>query len=96
MNNKELIDKWSHKIEIGWYGFAIEGISDEWTNQIDEFLEYLNIQCPEFTIRQIKIKFGGLRIYVKYDKLKLQDNISSEIFDRIVRLEGLQDEKLIY
>jgi hypothetical protein len=96
MKYDELTNKWTHKIEDGWYGFAISGISDEWTDKIDAFLEYLNVHCPEFKIHQIKVKFGGLRIYVKYDMLRLPDDISSEIYGRIISLEGLYDEKLVY
>ena len=48
---------------------------------LDEFLCWLEIQCPDFEIHQIKMKLGSLRIYLgtKTDFVIPDENIRSEI-----------------
>ena len=79
--------KWAHRVGKGWYGFNLGHIPPIWTQMLDEFLGWLEIQCPDFEIRQIKMKFGAVRIHVgtKTDFVIPNETIRSEI----VQLENL-------
>ncbi len=59
-----LLQKWVSRVGKGWYGFDVEDIPPAWTQILDEFFTWLEIQCPDFQIRQVKIKAGSLRINV--------------------------------
>ena len=52
-----------------------------WTDVLDEFLCWLETQCPDFEIHQIKMKLGGVRIYLgtKTDFVIPDEKIRSEI-----------------
>ena len=56
--------KWAYRVGKGWYGFNLGHIPPVWTNMLDEFLCWLEIQCPDFEIQQIKMKLGSVRVYV--------------------------------
>jgi hypothetical protein len=73
--------KWSYRVGKGWYGFNLGHIPPVWTNMLDEFLCWLEIQCPDFEIHQIKMKLGGVRIYLgtKTDFVIRDKKICSEI-----------------
>ena len=59
-------DKWRKHTAEGWYG--PEGLGypmpEIWYSALDEFLEEILKEFPDFQIHQIKIKFGGVRIYL--------------------------------
>ena len=57
-----LLQKWGYRVGKGWYGFDVGEIPPAWTQVLDEFFTWLEIQCPDFQIHQVKIKAGGLRI----------------------------------
>jgi hypothetical protein len=59
-----LFSKWAYRVGKGWYGFNLGHIPPIWTEVLDEFLSWLETQCPDFEIQQIKTKFGPLRIYI--------------------------------
>jgi hypothetical protein len=73
--------KWAYRVGKGWYGFNLGHIPPVWTNMLDEFLCWLEIQCPDFEIHQIKMKLGGVRIYLgtKTDFMIRDKKICSEI-----------------
>jgi hypothetical protein len=73
--------KWAYRVGKGWYGFNLGHIPPVWTKMLDEFLCWLEIQCPDFEIHQIKMKLGSLRIYLgtKTDFIIPDENIRSEI-----------------
>jgi hypothetical protein len=77
-----LFSKWAYRVGKGWYGFNLGHIPPVWTEMLDEFLSWLEIQRPDFEIHQIKIKSGGVRIYLgtKTDFVIPDENIRSEIF----------------
>lgn len=60
----DLVDKWQHKVAVGWYGFDIDNVPTIWYTVIDKFLEWVYRAYPDFEIHQIKLKFGGLRLYL--------------------------------
>lgn len=97
MNSKELEQKWSHKVAPNWYGFAVEGIPDDWAVKIDDYLTWLEKVRPQFEIHQIKVKFGGLRVYVdlKLEEL-IDDSILKEERIRSKVVDELWDRKLMY
>lgn len=83
--------KWQHRVKEGWYGFGGLGnpTPPVWYNVIDEMLTYIEKECPDLVIRQIKIKWGILCMYV--------DGITPEINQEIRILTNvLRDKKLIY
>lgn len=97
MNSKELVKKWSYKIIDGWYGFDVEGISDDWSNDIDVFLTWLDIVRPQFGIRQIKVKFGGLRVYVDIKTEEpIDDSLVKEIQQKLDNFYFYFDKNLYY
>ena len=57
---------------------------------LDEFLCWLEIQCPDFEIHQIKMKLGSVRIYLgtKTDFVIPDEKIRSEIsqLQKLLRL----------
>ena len=76
-----LFYKWAYRVGKGWYGFALGNVPRVWTDLLDEFLSWLEIQCPDFEIHQIKMKFGFVRIYLgtKTDFVIPDEKIRSEI-----------------
>lgn len=99
MNEQELYDKWEHRIGKGWYGFDIGGVPADWIKQIDEYLAWLEKNCPDFEIHQIKIKFGSLRVYVDLGLEKgsiISKEILKEVNSREAKLEQLYLKKLFY
>lgn len=92
----QLFMKWAYRVEKGWYGFALgNNVPYVWTQIIDSFLTELEKVAPKFQIHQIKLKFGGLRFYVKLN-VKGQKKIKS-IHEEISKLEALlHSDKLIY
>lgn len=90
----KLFDKWNHKIPKGWYGFDLEGTPCVWWQIIDEFLDEVNKECPDFEIQQVKLKFGQIRCYIQ---LNTTPEKSKEINKEISELENiLFDKNLIY
>jgi len=73
--------KWAYRVGKGWYGFNLGHIPPVWTNMLNEFLCWLEIQCPKFEIHQIKMKLGGVRIYLgtKTNFVIPDEKIRSEI-----------------
>ena len=93
--NVNLFDKWIHKIPKGWYGFDLNNVPSVWEKIIDDFLEELNKECPDFEINQIKLKFFQLRFYVNLNT-KDQEKIKF-INKEINELEkNLYSKDLIY
>ena len=82
--------KWAYRVGKGWYGFNLGHIPPVWTEMLDEFLCWLEIQRPDFEIHQIKMKFGVLRFYVgtKTDWVIPDEKIRSEIskMQKLLRL----------
>ena len=59
-----MFSKWAYRVGKGWYGFNLGDVPRVWTDVLDEFLCWLEIQCPDFEIQQIKMKIGSVRVYV--------------------------------
>jgi hypothetical protein len=77
-----MFTKWAYRVGKRWYGFELGNVPRVWTDVLHEFLTWLETQCPDFEIHQIKMKLGGLRFYVgtKTDFLIPYEKIRSEIF----------------
>jgi hypothetical protein len=65
-----LFQKWAYRVEKGWYGFDLEGVPFVWGQIIDEFLAAVAEFESSFKILQIKLKFGGLRFYIRHNMMK--------------------------
>jgi hypothetical protein len=83
-----LNSKWKDYIEKGYYGFSLNPIPDICVSAIDEFLDWVKENDSEFKILQVKIKLGGLRLYIS-TKLDIRDHIS--LLENVI-----YDEHLIY
>jgi hypothetical protein len=59
-----LFEKWAYRVGKGWYGFNLGHVPPVWLDMINDFLSWLELECPDFEIHQVKIKVGGLRLYV--------------------------------
>lgn len=91
-------EKWRPYFGRGWYGFDMGWAPDNWYKIIDKFLDQLKEVDPKFQIHQIKIKFGGIRIYLGFSE-EINKNMSaiSYVNQQISILEHeLFHESLIY
>jgi hypothetical protein len=59
-----MFSKWAYRVGKGWYGFSLGNVPRVWTDLLDDFLTWLESQCPDFEIHQIKMKLGSVRVYV--------------------------------
>ncbi len=84
-----LLEKWDKYIPTGWYGFSLDPFPDICADAIDEFLEYVEKECRNFEILQIKLKFGGLRMYMG----NINENIQKQC-DLLMSV--MKDERLFY
>lgn len=66
VTNEELLERIFHRFEEGW-GKYIE-IRSGWNDLVSLTDEALSRADPDYRIRQIKEKFGGLRLYVQPSK----------------------------
>jgi hypothetical protein len=64
ISDVRLFSKWAYRVGKGWYGFSLGDVPRVWTDVLDEFLSWLETQCPDFEIHQVKMKFRSLRFYV--------------------------------
>ena len=94
LENK-LLDKWKEHIPPRWYGFSLAPCPESWFYIVDEFLDYLVTLDPNLEVQQVKLKFGGIRMYLN---LKIEDEETLEFARlQIDKLEWtLFDTKLIY
>ena len=76
-----LFSKWAYRVGKGWYGFSLGDVPRAWTDMLDEFLSWLETECPDFVIHQVKIKGRGLRLYLgtTTDFVIQNETIRSEI-----------------
>jgi hypothetical protein len=82
-----LFSKWAYRVGKGWYGFDLGDVPRVWGDVLDDFLSWLETQCPDFEIHQIKIKVGRLRVYIgTKTRLFIPDE---KIRSEISRLEDL-------
>jgi hypothetical protein len=82
-----LFTKWGDKIPKGWYGFDLPlYLPKTWFLVIDDVLDELNQKYPDFEINQIKLKFGGIRMYL--------DKIPREVEADISKIEKLLYDKV--
>jgi hypothetical protein len=58
-----------------------KGLARAWTDVLDDFLTWLETECPDFEIHQVKMKFRSLRFYVgtKTDLFLPNQRVRSEI-----------------
>ena len=82
-----LFQKWAYRVGKGWYGFDLGDIPRDWVDVLDDFLAWMESQCPDFEIRQVKIKFGGLRFYI--DTKCLHQAINTMVQSEIAQLQDL-------
>ena len=82
-----LFQKWAYRVARGWYGFDLGNVPNVWRLILDEFLEWVQKQQPEFKILQVKVKFGRLRMYLgtKDASLMPDEHIRAEV----AKLEAL-------
>jgi len=93
--NRYLLQKWAHRVGNGWYGFSLSNIPGVWVYMLDDFLAWVESQCPDFEIHQIKTKFGGLRFYI--DTHCRNTGVNTVVSTEITKLEKLMfHENLIY
>lgn len=85
---EELKIKWASNIPTPWYGFNLGHPTPEiWFKVIDEFLVFVKDQYPDFEIYQIKLKMGGIRIYI--------GNVPISISNEIHELEAVLYDKFL-
>lgn len=86
----QFLENWQCRTKKGWYGISIgQPAPDSWFLFLNEFLKLVEKDSPKFEILQIKMKFGGIRIYL--------DNVSENVNNSITEVEKLLCDKfLIY
>jgi hypothetical protein len=82
-----LIKKYRQHIPKGHYGFSIgEPIIPQWNEILDKIVEVCIAADPNFEIRQVKLKFGGICFYVHSDVIEdlheVEVQIGNTLFDR--------------
>ena len=82
-----LFQKWAYRVGKGWYGFDLGDVPRVWVDVLDDFLVWVESQCPDFEIRQVKIKFGGLRFYI--DTKCPHQAINTMVQSEIAQLQDL-------
>jgi len=87
--NIYLFQKWAYRVGKGWYGFALSDIPNVWVYMLDAFLAWVESQCPDFKILQIKTKFGGLRFYI-------ETHCNDAGVNKVVQAEIAKLEKLMF
>ncbi len=87
--NIYLFQKWAYRVGKGWYGFDLSDIPNVWVHMLNDFLAWVESQCPDFEILQIKTKFGGLRFYI-------DTHCKNAVVNEVVRSEIAQLEKLMF
>lgn len=90
--------KWESHIGEEWYGFELSSCPQSWILAIDEILEYIKEIEPQFIIEQIKIKYGGLRMYIGLDKEQENDHNTWTTIQKIANCaeDRLYDKRLVY
>lgn len=93
-----IINKWKDHVCEGWYGIAIGHCPIGWYYIIDEFLDQIDKVDPKFEIHQIKLKLGGIRIYLSFsDEVNKNYGVISHINQQTAILEHeLFHESLIF
>jgi hypothetical protein len=79
--------KWAYRVGKGWHGFNLGHIPPVWTNMLDDFLAWLETQCPDFEIHQIKSKLGSIRIYI--DTKSADEAVNANVRSEIEKLRDL-------
>lgn len=76
-----LFQKWAYRVGKGWYGFALGNVPYVWRLILDEFLEWVEKERPDFKILQVKVKFDRLRLYLgtRYASPLRDEHIRTEI-----------------
>lgn len=63
--HKRIQSKWAYKYGQNWYGIEMTNrMPVVFYKTIDEFLDWVLINNPDFEIHQIKQKFSQIRIYL--------------------------------
>lgn len=90
-NDIYFLKKYKNYISLGHYGFSIgDPIIPAWNEIIDEVLELCISHDPDFSIQQIKLKYGYICFYV-------ESNIISDILDiELYITQKLYDKNLVY
>lgn len=82
-------NKWQHRFVKGYWNIDLGLHPKSWYAAIEDVLELVAELCPEFGICQIRIKFGGIRIYLS--------DISEDVFYSLDKLEDvLYDDDFVY
>ena len=73
--------KWAFRVGKGCSGFSLGDVPRVWTDVLDQFLSWLETQCPDFEIHQVKTKGRGLTMYLgTKTKFAIPDeNVRAEI-----------------
>jgi len=87
--NLYLFQKWAYRVGKGWYGFDLSAIPNVWIYMLDAFIAWVESQCPDFEILQIKTKFGGLRFYI-------DTHCKNAVVNEVIRSEIAKLEKLMF
>lgn len=74
MNKQDKLNSIKSRIEDGW--FQILDIPEEWEDIVIDCHEQLVKIDPDYTILQIKEKFGGLRYYFNSDSPRHKEMIA--------------------
>lgn len=88
---RQLQQKYAAYIPKGWYGFLGLGAPTAitWFDVIEEYIDHLLQSSPDLEILQVKVKFGGIRMYLGKITKEQQEELST-----LTNL--LHDDKLIF
>ena len=90
-----LLQTWACRVGRGWYGFSLGDIPRAWADLLNDFLSWVESQCPDFEIRQIKMKVGQLRCHLVLNCA--DEPVRKKVQSEIRKLEALlQHENLVH
>jgi len=85
---KTFRENWGDRTVEGYWTFDLACLPELWYKVIDEAFEILNLNSPEFKILQVKLKYGGIRIYL--------EDISDDALYSVEELEKVLYESSLY
>ena len=92
----QLFMRYAWRVHPKYYGFDLGNVPFIWFHIINEFLEYLEKEDPDFKILQIKTKYGRVAVHLEFNLPPFGEK-KREIIRYIRELENwLYSEKLIY
>lgn len=85
---KDFKEKWGDRTVEGYWTFDLACLPELWYTVIGEAFEIISLDSPNFKIFQVKLKYGGIRIYL--------EDVSDDTLYSLDELEKVLYESSLY